>query len=160
MKFTDIEFTYLIEANARIQHAEDFIFWRGSNGARHAIQALKSLSDTSHKQTTLKWDGSPAVIFGRDNEGNFIFTDKSGFYKSGGLGKSKNSHQLQQELLSRSGGKYKNDPNRLAFAARMAGAFKEFNNIVPKKYKGFFKGDMLYFDTPKIEMAGIYLNRN
>lgn len=151
MKFLDLQYTYLIEAEARIQHAEDFVFWRGSEGANHAIQALRSLSADNHKQATLKWDGSPAVIFGRDDTGNFVFTDKGGFNKSGGAGRVTNPADLKNDLLNRSGGKFRDDPDRIAFAVRMAGAFEEFKHMVPETYRGFFKGDMLYFDTPKIE---------
>ena len=32
---------------ARIQHAEDLIFWEGSNGASRAIQQLQALTGTS-----------------------------------------------------------------------------------------------------------------
>ena len=71
----------LYEADARIQHAEDIVFWEGSKGAMRALEALRSMAKEDHKNVTLKWDGSPALIFGRDENGEFIFTDKSGFGK-------------------------------------------------------------------------------
>ena len=54
---------------ARIQHAEDIVFWEGSNGAVRAVEALKNLEKGSHIDVTIKWDGSPAIIFGRDENG-------------------------------------------------------------------------------------------
>ena len=41
-------------AEARIQHAEDLVFWEGSAGARRAIEALKSLEQGKHKNVTIK----------------------------------------------------------------------------------------------------------
>jgi len=60
---------------ARIQHAEDIVFWEGSAGATRALQSLRNLDQGGHKDVTIKWDGSPAVIFGRDANGEFILTD-------------------------------------------------------------------------------------
>ena len=67
----------LREMEARIQHAEDLIFYQGSKGALRAIDALRSMAGDDHKSVTLKWDGAPAVVFGRNEDGEFVFTDKS-----------------------------------------------------------------------------------
>ena len=75
----------LREMEARIQHAEDLIFFQGSAGASRAIEALRSMTGDNHKAVTLKWDGSPAIVFGRDENGTFVFTDKGGFMKKGGV---------------------------------------------------------------------------
>ena len=82
------EFKILKEAEARIQHAEDVIFWEGSAGAMRVLQSLRNMAKDDHKNVTLKWDGSPALIFGRDEQGEFVFTDKSGFGAKGYDGKS------------------------------------------------------------------------
>ncbi len=74
MRFREIKI--LMEA-ARIQHAEDIIFWEGSKGAMRVVNSLKSLEKDGHKDVTIKWDGKPAVIFGRMPDGKFVFTDKS-----------------------------------------------------------------------------------
>ena len=67
------EFKHIIkEVEARIQHAEDVIFWEGSAGAKRALNALANMAKGGHKDVTIKWDGSPAVIFGRDEKGKFI----------------------------------------------------------------------------------------
>ena len=67
MKIREIlsESRILVES-ARIQHAEDILFWEGSKGAVRAIQSLINMEKGGSKATTVKWDGSPAVIFGRD----------------------------------------------------------------------------------------------
>jgi hypothetical protein len=139
---------YLVEA-ARIQHAEDIVFWEGSRGAIRALEALKNLEGESHRDVTLKWDGSPAIIFGRDENGEFILTDKSGFSAVGYDGKSKSADDLEQMFLNRSGGKNREKPSYVEFAGRMKSIFPLYEAAVPADYRGFFKGDLLYTSTPK-----------
>jgi hypothetical protein len=118
------------------------------------MRVLKSLRDMAggeHKNVTLKWDGSPALIFGRDENGEFIFTDKSGFGKKGGVGRTKSPDAIKQELLGRSGGKLRDDPGRIAFADKMATIFSLYEKAVPKDYRGYFKGDLLYYTTPEVK---------
>ena len=143
--------TFLREAEARIQHAEDIIFWEGSKGAMRVLKSLRGMAEKGHQDVTLKWDGSPAIIFGRDESGQFIFTDKGGFFKKGGVGRTKSPALLKQELLGRSGGIHKDDPVRIEFANKMATLFKMYEKAVPQDHRGFFKGDLLYFTTPAIE---------
>lgn len=139
---------------ARIDHAEDLIFTDGSRGAVRAIESLKSLEDGGHTDVTIKWDGSPAVIFGRDDDGNFIFTDKSGFSAKGYDGKAKSAKQLQQVLMNRPGASNP-DPKKAAdyknFAKNMTAAYNEFERAISKDFRGYLKGDMLYFSTPDVK---------
>jgi hypothetical protein len=133
---------------ARIQHAEDIVFWEGSKGAQRALQSLLNLEKGGHKDVTVKWDGSPAVIFGRDEAGNFVFTDKSGFTAKGYDGKSKSPEDLKNMFLNRSGGKNRENPGYVEFANKMAGIFEAYDKATPQDFRGYFKGDLLYFNTP------------
>lgn len=129
---------------------EDLVFREGSQGAVRAIESLKSLEQGSHKDVTIKWDGSPAVIFGRDADGNFVFTDKSGFSAKGYDGKAKSAKELAQMLKNRPG--YAKNPEGYGpFIANMVDVYDEYEKAVPKDYRGFFKGDLLYFNTPEIQ---------
>jgi hypothetical protein len=145
------EFKILKEAEARIQHAEDVIFWEGSAGAMRVLQSLRNMAKDDHKNVTLKWDGSPALIFGRDEQGEFVFTDKSGFGKKGGVGRTKSPDAIRDELLGRSGGVNRDNPDRIAFADKMATIFSLYEKAVPKDYRGYFKGDLLYYTTPEVK---------
>jgi hypothetical protein len=149
-EFKDIKKTPLVEAEARIQHAEDLIFWQGSKGAARALNSLKSLEKGAHKDVTIKWDGSPAVIFGRNEDGEFIFTDKSGFGAKGYDGRSKSPEALEKMFLGRGGGAPKSDSYK-EFAANMRDVFTVFEGAVPNSFRGYFKGDLLYFRTPPIK---------
>ena len=142
---------FLKEAEARIQHAEDIVFWEGSRGAIRALESLKSLEQGKHTDVTIKWDGSPAIIFGRDENGQFVLTDKSGFGAKGYDGKSKSGEELEQMFLNRSGGKNRENPGYVAFAGNMRSIFDLYERATPKDFRGFLKGDLLYYNTPPVK---------
>ncbi len=76
--------------NTHLEHLEDDIFNQGYAGATNAIKFLESLRDmlTSGKggnntKVTVKWDGAPAIICGKDPEtGLFFVGNKSVFNKT------------------------------------------------------------------------------
>ena len=134
-------------AEARIQHAEDLIFWEGSKGALRALEALKSMEEGKHSDVTIKWDGSPAIIFGRNENGEFILTDKSGFGAKGYDGKPTSADALHAMLMRRPAGT--KDPERQkVFAGKMAQLHTLYERSFPEHVIGFLKGDLLYFETP------------
>jgi hypothetical protein len=153
MKFVEIQYPYMprvLTEGARIQHAEDILFWEGSAGAQRVINSLEQMSKEGHKDVTVKWDGSPAVIFGRDEAGNFILTDKSGFTAKGYDGRSKSAEELEAMLKARKG--YQNNPEGYGkLVDAMVSIYPLFEQAVPADYRGFFKGDMLYFTTPELQ---------
>mgnify|MGYP003648534155 CR=1 FL=1 len=135
---------------ARIDHAEDLVYLQGSQGAMRALQSLRSMAKGGQGNITLKWDGSPAVVFGRNENGEFILTDKGGFLKVGGVERATSGEDLEQALLNRSGGIHKDKPDRIAFASNMKQAFGVFENATPTDFRGYFKGDLLYYNTPPV----------
>lgn len=153
MKFMEIQYPYMprvLTEGARIQHAEDILFWEGSAGAKRVIHSLEQMSKEGHKDVTVKWDGSPAVIFGRDEAGNFILTDKSGFTAKGYDGRAKSAEELEAMLKARKG--YQNNPEGYGkLVDAMVSIYPLFEQAVPADYRGFFKGDMLYFTTPDLQ---------
>ena len=160
MKFNEIKNEYFLAEAARIQHAEDIIFWEGSAGAKRVIQSLRDLAEQGHKDVTIKWDGSPAIIFGRNENGEFILTDKSGFTAKGYDGRSKSADDLEQMFLNRSGGKNRDKPSYQAFAANMKDIFDEYEKAVPADYRGYFKGDLLYFNKPELKNGNYVFKPN
>ena len=145
------ELKNLLYESARIQHAEDLIFWEGSAGAIKAIESLKAIEQGQHNDVTVKWDGSPAIIFGRNESGAFILTDKSGFNAKGYDGRSTSGGDLEKMILNRKITKGQDVPDSYAkFAAKMKSIFPYFESSVPADHVGFFKGDLLYYSTPPI----------
>lgn len=144
--------SFLLESSSRIQHAEDLIFWEGSSGAIRAIKGLVDSTKGGNKNLTVKWDGSPAVIFGRNEHGQFIFTDKNGFGAKGYDGKSKSPRELETMLLNRGGTKPEDKSVEFKrFARNMSDIFHVIQRSVPDNFRGFFKGDLLYMDTPTVK---------
>ena len=150
----------LTEGDARIDHAEDFVIFQGSRGAAHALENLKRLEQGGHNDTTIKWDGSPAIIFGRNENGEFVFTDKSGFVKKGGVERATSGDDLARFLLNRGGGANRDKPDRIDFASKMKDAFALYEKAMPEDFRGYFKGDLLYYNTPPIESNSFVFTPN
>ena len=89
----------LVES-ARIQHAEDLILFDGHQGALKAIDMLKNIAG-GKQGVSIKWDGSPAVVFGINPNNEFIFTDKAGFNAKNYDGKSTNPDDLESMIMNR-----------------------------------------------------------
>lgn len=133
--------------SARIQHAEDLILFNGHRGALKAIEMLKNIA-VGKQGVTIKWDGSPAVIFGKNPNNEFIFTDKAGFNAKNYDGRSNSPDDLEAMIMSRA----KDPEKRKSYAQygmKMKLAFPIVQKSMPKNYEGYFVGDMLYFQTPK-----------
>ena len=88
-----IENTVLTEAEARIPHIEDLVFDRGTRGVEEAMSIMNHAAEDTRKHTTVKWDGKPAIIWGRDENGQFVLTDKSGFGAKGYAGRATSMQQ-------------------------------------------------------------------
>jgi hypothetical protein len=146
----------------RINHVEDLIYWNGYEGAKTALSALENIDTAS---TSVKWDGSPAVIFGYDENNEFIFTDKNAFVNVTNPGKAKSPEELKKVIVDRGN---RSGKDFSAFGDQMSQAFKLFQDSAPKKQgkdgevlnKGYYKGDMLYFNTPEIEDGNYIIHPN
>ena len=63
------------------------MFLGGSQGATNAVNAITT-TVKSPKAITIKWDGYPALIFGRGPDGRFSIMDKHMFNKKDGSGRT------------------------------------------------------------------------
>jgi hypothetical protein len=156
MRYSEIKLveSKILNEGARIDHAEDIVFWEGSRGAARALDSLKRMEEGGHQDVTVKWDGSPAIIFGRNENGEFILTDKSGFGAKGYDGRSKSADALQKMLMARPGASNpdpKKAENYAQFTTNMKDIFDEYQKATPKNFRGYLKGDLLYFNTPEIQ---------
>ena len=92
MKFSEFLTEAKEEKNVHLEHIEDEVLNRGVNGARDAINFLRSLRDmlagnSQNKiNVTTKWDGAPAIFCGKNPEnGKFFVGTKSVFNKTAKL---------------------------------------------------------------------------
>jgi len=138
----------LMEAEARIPHIEDLVFDRGTRGIQEAMSILRDAAEDTKKHTTVKWDGKPAIIWGRDENGQFVLTDKSGFGAKGYQGRATSIQQLAGIMQQRGGDR-----------GELIGVYEKLwpmlEAATPKNFKGYLQGDLLYVSQPP-EVSGNY----
>jgi hypothetical protein len=141
-----IEELSLFEGKGHLDHPEDLIFLDGTQGANHAIQA--SVATVNNPQTvTIKWDGYPALIFGRGTNGKFTIMDKHMFNKKDLSGRQVFSpEQFVQYDRAR--------------GVDRTGLHQIINEIWPgleksDRSKGYYWGDLL-FSQPLQDQNGMY----
>ena len=82
---------------------EDLVFDYGSKGIKQALDGIKRSAEEPAKVNTIKWDGKPAIIFGRDDSGQFILTDKGGFVAQGYNGMATSAKDMARVFSNRKG---------------------------------------------------------
>ena len=117
-----------------MEHIEDMIFNDGVDGARSAINSLRSLRDmlagASDKavNVTVKWDGAPAIFAGVDpSDGKFFVAKKGVFNVNPQLFKT------EKEI---------NDSLSGDLAAKFKVALREFSKLGITK--GMYQGDLMF----------------
>lgn len=141
----------IVEAEARIPHVEDMVFDAGSKGAKQALNILSQGAADTAATTTVKWDGKPAVIFGRKANGDFVLTDKAGFLARGYDGMA-TSPDMIRDMMSRRAG----ERNELVQMYYRLWPYLEA--ATPRGFRGFVNGDLLYTEQPQ-EVAGAWVFR-
>ena len=135
-----------------IEHLEDLVFRRGTAGIKQALEIVKHATEAPAKTTTAKWDGKPAVIFGRKpTTGEFVLTDGSGFEAKGYDGLA-TSPRMMADIQSRRSG------DRTELIQLYAQLFPVLEAALPANFRGYVKGDLLYMDTPP-DISGNYVFR-
>ena len=134
-----------------IEHLEDLVFRRGTQGIVDALEIVKHATG-SPKTITAKWDGKPAVIFGRKpSTGEFVLTDGSGFEAKGYDGLATSPRMMADIQRNRAG-------DRTELINLYAQLFPVLEAALPPNFRGYVKGDLLYMTTPP-EIAGNYVFR-
>ena len=132
-----------------IEHLEDLVFRKGSAGVDEALAIIKHAAEAPQKTVSVKWDGKPAVVFGRKPAtGEFVLTDGSGFEAKGYDGLATSPEMMAQIQSNRSG-------DRTAITQLYADLWPQLEAAVPTNFRGYVKGDLLYYpENPWIEEAG------
>lgn len=136
-------------ASPRIEHLEDLVFERGTRGIDEALAIIAHAAEDTRKHTTVKWDGKPAIIWGRKPTGEFVLTDKSGFGAKGYDGLATSPEQIARIMNMRGG-------ERGGLIAIYQKLFPLLRAATPENFKGYVQGDLLYTDTPP-EISGAYV---
>lgn len=143
---TTINAPILTEAKGHLDHPEDAIFIGGSGYAQTAVNAIVSTVKNPNV-VTIKWDGYPAIIFGRGPNGKFAIMDKHMFNKADGAGRIAYTPELFQKYDLARGV----DRSQLHQILNQiwAGLSKEDQG------QGYYWGDLL-FSQPLQEKNGLY----
>lgn len=133
-----------------IEHLEDLVFRKATAGIEDALEIVRHAAESPAKTTTVKWDGKPAIIFGRKPAtGEFVLTDGSGFEAKGYDGLATSIEHLAQFMNMRSG-------DRTELIRLYATLWPKLEAALPNNFRGYVKGDLLYMNTPP-EVAGNYV---
>jgi hypothetical protein len=132
----------VIVEGVRIEHPEDMIFdQRPSAGLKQALLGIVAAAERP-QETTVKWDGKPAIIFGRKPSGEFVLTDKSGFLAKGYDGLATSPEHIAKIMSMRGG-------ERGELVAIYQQLFPMLRRAVPQDFRGYIQGDLLYSSTPQ-----------
>jgi hypothetical protein len=129
-----------IMEGVRIEHPEDMVFDLGSRGLSQAMAGIKATAEQPGS-ATVKWDGKPAIIFGRKPTGEFVLTDKAGFGAKGYDGLATSPEQIERMMALRGG-------ERTALVDIYKRLFPMLRRAVPQDFRGYVQGDLLYANTP------------
>ena len=128
-----------------ITHAEDRPLQHGARGFQHAYDALNHThnhikSGDNSSSLTMKYDGSPAVVFGHNPENNkFFVASKSAFNKNPKL------NYTHADIV-------KNHGHAPGLVEKLHSALNHLKKITPKT--GVYQGDLMYSEGDKEEKIG------
>jgi hypothetical protein len=160
-------FELLFEASADVgrkyQHVEDLIFTGipkknippGAEGGRAAVRIIQGMASTGGANE-IKWDGSPVVYWGRDEDGTFRFIPKNAweYLKRGktqaGEGVTtlmSNADDVKNFILGTGKTEPGKEKQRQAYANQLADLWPYFEKISPET--GFLEGGLLFYPGRK-----------
>jgi len=141
-----------IMEGVRIEHPEDMVFDMGSRGIAGALNGITTAAQQP-ETNTVKWDGRPAIIFGRKPNGDFVLTDKAGFLAKGYDGLATSTQQIAQIMAQRGG-------ERGELVALYQKLFPLLRAAVPPDFRGYIQGDLLYSNTPPVDNGAYVFQPN
>ena len=143
---TTINNPVIVEAKGHLDHPEDAIFIGGSSYAQTAVNAIVSTVQNPNI-VTIKWDGYPAIIFGRSSNGKFAIMDKHMFNKGDGSGRVAYTPELFQKY----------DLGRGVDRSGLHQILSQIWNGLSKEDQGqgYYWGDLL-FSQPLQDKNGLY----
>jgi hypothetical protein len=137
------------EDKGHLDHPEDLVFLGDLQGANRALDAIQKTVKTPDT-VTIKWDGYPALIFGRGVNGKFSIMDKHMFNKKDGTGRQVFSPEQFVQYDQARG------VDRTGLHQLIAEIWPGLEKA--DKSKGFYWGDLL-FSQPLEEKDGVYTFR-
>jgi hypothetical protein len=129
-----------------IDHPEDLIISQGTAGARRVVKELSGLSKST-ETVTVKWDGFPALVFGRDKSGALVFMDKHMYDK---VAKGK------MDFISIRAYDEDRGATRASLWSAEDALRPLLEDVVPSVKDQYYMGDLMWVGTPTIK-DGYYI---
>lgn len=127
-------------SKAHLTHPEDVIFIKGPIAGVSEVVSRMNQTLENPTQTTIKWDGSPALIFGYGSDMKFRIMDKHMFDKTDPSGRNVLSpKQFKQYDINRG-------VERGNLAQVIAILWPNLQKITPRQ-PGYYWGDLLWPET-------------
>ncbi len=151
---TLLERTLMEDRNPRIPYIEDLVFQKGIAGAKEALAIITDTTKDTRRYATQKWDGSPAVIFGRDAQGQFRLTDK------GSMGSEGPARSVQgiADVMAQRDRRAAEQGRRTDRVEKLVPMYRELwpylEQATPRDFRGYLKGDMLYSSADPVRQEG------
>lgn len=146
-----------------IEHFEDLVFRRGSAGIKEALSYLDALAKNAPAVGSVKFDGRPAIVWGRNPDGQFVLTDTSGFAAVGYDGLFTSPDALARQMKHRDDAaalKGKAADRSKTLTPLYQGLWPYLEASLPEKFRGYVQGDLLYTSTPAEEKGNLVFTPN
>lgn len=124
-----------------IEHPEDSVFAGGRAAAQQALASITSL-EKPDVPVSIKWDGFPALVFGRDAKGKLVLVDKHQYDK---VVKGRAQFSTIKSYDEARGA------NRSNLWAQEKILRDALESVVPKTPNVYWMGDLMWTGKPKLE---------
>lgn len=142
----------------KYQHIEDLVFTNGSTGGLHAVERLQSMGSQGGT-IELKWDGSPVMYWGKDEQGRFSMIPKNAweYLKRGKMEVTPgvptamySPEDIKNFVLGTGKATPEQMPQRQAFAQEMMDLWPYFEKVSPEK--GYVEGGLLFYPSKPAQL--------
>jgi hypothetical protein len=143
------------EIGRALQHSEDNIISKGSQGALETLADFKNIV-TDPTKSSHKWDGQAAIFWGHDNKGQFYLIPQYQWEKGLLLDRKGLSKEIQNT------GKPKKGQTDSAFKGERQQLAQDYDRLwsvfekASEGTKGFYKGDLMFGAPIKPDQNGRY----
>ena len=146
-----------------IEHLEDLVFRKGSRGIAEALAIAEHAVQDTKSTVSVKWDGIPAIVWGRDPDGAFVLTDVAGFTARGYEGLARSPRQISDIMVKRDtdAAAKGNKANRVETLLPIyTTLWPLLSAATPEKFRGYVQGDLLYMTRPPLEAGAFVFKPN
>lgn len=142
----------------KYQHIEDLVFTNGSDGGIHSAERLRSMAGQGGT-IELKWDGSPVMYWGKDEQGRFSMIPKNAweYLKRGkteiapGVPTAMYSpDDIKNFILGTGKATPEQAPQREAYANELMSLWPYFEKASPDK--GYVEGGLLFYPSKPAQL--------